>query len=115
MTRSTFTTHDSVELAGRRWLHERPSVAVVLVHGFAASADDPLVVAVAETLHTRGFEVVSYDSRGHGRSSGESTLGDLERHDVAAAVALGAGALRDRGSRGSVDGCDCSASSCCER
>ena len=88
MTRSTFTTHDSVELSGRRWLQERPSVAVVLVHGFAASADDPLVVAVAETLHTRGFEVVSYDSRGHGRSSGESTLGDLESHDVAAAVAL---------------------------
>ena len=35
-----------------------------------------------------GFDVVSYDARGHGRSTGESTLGDLEQHDVAAAVAL---------------------------
>jgi pimeloyl-ACP methyl ester carboxylesterase len=29
---------------------------------------------------------LSYDSRGHGRSNGRCTLGDLERHDVAAAV-----------------------------
>jgi alpha-beta hydrolase superfamily lysophospholipase len=88
VTRLTFTTDDAVELSGRRWLHERPSVAVVLVHGFTASANDPLVVAVAEALHARGLEVVSYDARGHGGSSGESTLGDLERHDVAAAVAV---------------------------
>ena len=34
-----------------------------------------------------GFDVVSYDSRGHGRSEGVCTLGDRESLDVAAAVA----------------------------
>jgi pimeloyl-ACP methyl ester carboxylesterase len=34
--------------------------------------------------------VIWYDARGHGRSEGLSTLGDLESHDVAAAVACGA-------------------------
>jgi alpha-beta hydrolase superfamily lysophospholipase len=65
-----------------------PAAAVVLVHGFCASSDDPAVVGVAESLSAQGFDVVSYDARGHGRSAGESTLGDLEQHDVAAAVEL---------------------------
>src|SRR5207248_8073257 len=33
------------------------------------------------------LHVVSYDARGHGQSEGDCTLGDLERLDVAAAVA----------------------------
>jgi alpha-beta hydrolase superfamily lysophospholipase len=82
-------TTDQVTLAGRRWLTEdTPTAAVVLVHGFCASSDDGAVVAVAEALHAQGFDVVSYDARGHGQSTGESTLGDLEQHDVAAAVEL---------------------------
>jgi len=89
MPNSTIVTSDRVTLAGRRWLAEGPvQAAVVLVHGFCASAEDPAVVAVAESLHEAGFDIVSYDARGHGRSDGESTLGDLEQHDVAAAVAL---------------------------
>jgi alpha-beta hydrolase superfamily lysophospholipase len=59
---------------------------VVLVHGFAASADDPAVVRQAEALHVAGFGVVAYDSRGHGDSDGLCTIGDLESQDVAAAV-----------------------------
>jgi pimeloyl-ACP methyl ester carboxylesterase len=89
MPRPTLLTADDVTLVGRRWLTiDTPLAAVVLVHGFCASSDDPQVVAVAESLHEQGFDVVSYDARGHGRSDGESTLGDLEQHDVAAAVAL---------------------------
>jgi len=84
----TLLTHDRETLAGRRWLAESPVASVVLVHGFCASSDDPAVVAVAESLHEQGFDVVSYDARGHGRSTGESTLGDLEQHDVAAAVSM---------------------------
>ncbi len=61
---------------------------MVLVHGFSASADDPDLESVADVMHSRGFDVVSYDSRGHGASEGESTLGDLEQHDVAAAVEI---------------------------
>lgn len=89
MPRPTLTTADQVRLAGRRWLIEGGrTTSVVLVHGFCASSDDAAVVGVAEALHGRGHEVVSYDARGHGRSDGECTLGDLERHDVAAAVAM---------------------------
>jgi alpha-beta hydrolase superfamily lysophospholipase len=89
MPRPTLVTADQVTLSGRRWLtDEAPSASVVLIHGFCASSDDAAVVAVAESLHRDGLDVVSYDARGHGRSMGESTLGDLEQHDVAAAVEL---------------------------
>lgn len=80
-------TSDDVTLLARHW----PAVAdaraaAVLVHGFSASKDDPAVVAVAEGLAAAGLDVVGYDARGHGGSGGLCTLGDDERHDVAAAV-----------------------------
>lgn len=90
------TTTDDLVLTGRNWLRtETPRAAVVLVHGFSASANDPNVRALAEALHDDGLDVVCYDARGHGTSEGHSTLGDLERHDVAAAV----DAARDRSDR----------------
>jgi pimeloyl-ACP methyl ester carboxylesterase len=82
-------TDDGVDLAARLLPADEPTgVAAVLVHGFAASQDDPKVVAVAEALRGAGLHVVTYDSRGHGVSGGLCTLGDRERHDVAAAVAM---------------------------
>ena len=96
MPRPLFTTTDDVVLSGRRWLRaDAPRAAVVLVHGFSASADHPDVCDLAEVLHADGVDVVCYDARGHGTSEGHSTLGDLERHDVAAAV----DAARDRSDR----------------
>ncbi|MCZ7527129.1 MAG: lysophospholipase [Acidimicrobiia bacterium] len=87
--RPRFSTVDDVLLAGRHWLTEPPPLAaVVLVHGFSATAGHPEVSALADTLHATGLDVVSYDARGHGDSEGHSTLGDLEQHDVAAAVAV---------------------------
>ena len=59
---------------------------VVIAHGLTANKDDPRVVAVAEALHGVGYDVVTYDSRGHGRSGGLCTLGKLEGMDVAALV-----------------------------
>lgn len=89
MPRPTIFTADEVTLAGRRWLTPGvPTGSVVLVHGFSASSDDPNVAATAAALHALDVDVVTYDARGHGDSGGTSTLGDLERHDVAAAVAL---------------------------
>lgn len=89
MPRPTLTTFDGIRLAGRRWRTDgMPRAAVVLVHGFTASADCPRVTALADALHGDGLDVVAYSARGHGESEGECTLGDLERHDVAAAVAL---------------------------
>jgi pimeloyl-ACP methyl ester carboxylesterase len=61
--------------------------AVVLVHGFTASQDDPDVGDLRTALVTAGLDVVTYDGRGHGGSTGTCTLGGDERHDVAAAVA----------------------------
>ncbi len=83
-------TADGVELVTRTWLVDGDaSAVVVLVHGLSASKDHPHVVALAEDIRHRGFDVIAYDARGHGESGGVSTLGDLERHDVAAAVAWG--------------------------
>jgi pimeloyl-ACP methyl ester carboxylesterase len=60
---------------------------VVLAHGLTANKDEARVVSLASELHRQGFEVIAYDSRGHGQSGGQCTLGDLERYDVAAVVA----------------------------
>lgn len=79
-------TSDGYRLRRREWSADSARAVVVLVHGFVGSADDPAVVRVAGALLADGFDVLSYDSRGHGRSEGVCTLGDLESRDVAAAV-----------------------------
>jgi pimeloyl-ACP methyl ester carboxylesterase len=81
-------TGDGFALVTRRWPCEDAVAVAVLVHGFSASASDDNVVRQAEALNRARFEVVSYDARGHGGSEGTCTLGDLERHDVAAGVDL---------------------------
>lgn len=68
--------------------------AVVLLHGFAASARKPAYARLADVLQ-HDATVLALDLRGHGGSGGWSTLGDRERHDVATAVA----ALRGDGHR----------------
>jgi uncharacterized protein len=81
-------TSDGVELATRSWSCEgEPRAIVILVHGLSASKDHPHVVGLAECIRARSLDVLSYDARGHGESGGLCTLGDLERNDVAAAVA----------------------------
>ena len=87
-------TSDGVRLEARQWLTEGERRAtVVLVHGFAAGMAEARGAALADALREAGFDVLAYDSRGHGASDGEATLGDRERLDVAAAV----GAVRGRG------------------
>ncbi|MBI1378327.1 MAG: alpha/beta fold hydrolase [Frankiales bacterium] len=60
-------------------------VAFVLAHGFTGGWRRPDVRAIAGRL-ARAGDVVSYDSRGHGASSGLTTLGDSEVLDLDAAV-----------------------------
>ena len=62
------------------------ATCVVLAHGFSGSTAKPAVRRVAEGL-ARHAAVLAYDARGHGASSGRTTLGDLEVLDVDAAVA----------------------------
>lgn len=69
-------------------------LAVVLAHGFTGSIRRPAVLAAAERL-SRHAAVLAFDFRGHGRSTGLSTLGDREVLDVDAAVA----AARSQGHR----------------
>jgi len=85
---SLLQTSDGEELAFRSWsCSGEPRAIVILVHGLSSTKDHPHVVGLAECLRARSLDVLSYDARGHGESSGLCTLGDLERHDVAAAVA----------------------------
>jgi pimeloyl-ACP methyl ester carboxylesterase len=82
-------TGDGVRLPVRRWVPRRArATAVVVVHGFGATKDDASVVALAEALSAAGHRVLAYTARGHGDAGGLCTLGDLERHDVAAAADL---------------------------
>lgn len=67
--------------------------ALVIAHGFTGSSSTPAVARISERLNRLGFPVLAIDFRGHGRSGGLGTAGDLEVHDVAAAVAW----LRGRG------------------
>ena len=70
---------DAVHLPGDR------DVAFVLAHGFTLSWQHGAVWKVASRLRQAGG-VVSFDFRGHGRSGGLSTVGDLEIRDLDVAV-----------------------------
>jgi pimeloyl-ACP methyl ester carboxylesterase len=72
---------------------DRP-LAVVLAHGFTGSTRRPQLRRVARTLAGHAG-VLAFDFRGHGASTGLSTLGDKEVLDLAAAVR----AARDLGYR----------------
>jgi pimeloyl-ACP methyl ester carboxylesterase len=61
------------------------SVVVVVAHGFTLSWANPAARRLAAEL-SRAAGVVAFDFRGHGRSGGASTVGDLEVHDVDAAI-----------------------------
>jgi pimeloyl-ACP methyl ester carboxylesterase len=65
-------------------------LAVVVAHGFTGSIDKPALRAVTTAL-ARHCGVVVFDFRGHGRSTGHSTLGDREVLDLEAAVAAARG------------------------
>ena len=81
-------TSDGVEMATRIWpATDQARAVVVVAHGLTANKDEHRVVSLSAALQRQGFEVIAYDSRGHGQSGGQCTLGDLERHDVAAVVA----------------------------
>jgi fermentation-respiration switch protein FrsA (DUF1100 family) len=61
------------------------SLVFVVSHGFTGSWRRPDNRRIAQALRAYGG-VVSYDSRGHGASSGRTTLGDAEVLDLDSAV-----------------------------
>lgn len=82
---ATLRAADGVRLAATHLPHPG-DVAVVVAHGFSGTHTKPWQVRVANGL-ARHAGVVAFDFRGHGRSGGVSTLGELEILDVEAAVA----------------------------
>ena len=60
-------------------------LAIVVAHGFTGSWRRPSMRRVAAEFSQR-VGVVTFDFRGHGRSGGLSTVGDLEVYDLQAAV-----------------------------
>src|SRR5918999_3551194 len=80
----TVRTEDGVLLAGTRIGSGPP---LILCHGFFGWHCKPRMVAMAMAL-SREFTVYTFDFRGHGRSGGLCTYGDLEYLDVDAVVRL---------------------------
>jgi pimeloyl-ACP methyl ester carboxylesterase len=81
----TVTTADGVTLVGTR-VGDGPR-AVVFCHGFMGWHRKHRVVRFVERL-AETFTVYAFDFRGHGRSGGHSTLGELEVLDVDAVVGM---------------------------
>ena len=82
---TTLVTEDGVPIDAVH-LPGPGDLGIVVAHGFTLSWQQPAVWRVATRLSRFGG-VVSFDFRGHGRSGGASTVGDLEIRDLAVAVA----------------------------
>lgn len=87
----TLTTSDGVPIHAEYW--PAPGLAYVVGHGFTGSTRIPRVRRICRQLAETGAAVLALDFRGHGRSGGRSTVGELEVHDLAAAVTF----LRGKG------------------
>lgn len=94
----TLRTSDGVRLAADHWDCGARDLGAVVAHGFTGSSRNPHVQRICQGLAGRGIGLLALDFRGHGRSSGHTTAGGDEIHDVAAAVAW----LRDNGYRSVV-------------
>jgi pimeloyl-ACP methyl ester carboxylesterase len=85
VTATTLVTDDGVPIDAAH-LPGPGDLAFVVAHGFTLSWQRPQVWRIASQL-ARAGGVVAFDFRGHGRSGGLSTLGDLEVKDLDVAVA----------------------------
>ena len=85
-TYRTLRTSDGVDIHAVHVASDGPDdLCCVVVHGFTGHFRQERVQRVIERLRAFGG-VVALDLRGHGRSGGQSTVGDDEVHDVDAAV-----------------------------
>jgi len=82
---TTLVTEDGVPIDAIH-LPGPGDLAIVVAHGFTLSWQRPPVWRIANRF-SRAAGVVTFDFRGHGRSGGLSTLGDLEIKDLDVAVA----------------------------
>ncbi len=85
VTATTLVTEDGVPIDAIH-LPGQEDLAIIVAHGFTLSWQRPQVWRIASRLN-RAAGVITFDFRGHGRSGGLSTLGDLEIKDLDVAVA----------------------------
>ncbi|HKP51231.1 MAG TPA: alpha/beta fold hydrolase [Chloroflexia bacterium] len=81
---------DDIPLKG--WRMELPDGqakhTILILHGSNSTKDNFISMEVARALVQNGYDVFSFDFRGHGESGGELTsLGSWETRDVAGALA----------------------------
>lgn len=87
---------DGTALSARYWAPTDETglkIAYLAGHGFTGSSSTEDVVRICSRFANRGRAVLALDFRGHGRSAGRSSLGDIEVRDLAAGAAF----LRGRG------------------
>lgn len=84
VTTSTLVTQDGVPIETVH-LPGTAGLAIVMAHGFTQSWQKPMVWRIARRFNLKAG-VISFDFRGHGRSGGQSTLGDKEIYDLDVAV-----------------------------
>ncbi|MGI8696298.1 MAG: alpha/beta hydrolase [Mycobacteriales bacterium] len=87
-------TEDAVRIAATHVPGPDREVAVVVGHGFAGHRRRPAALAIVDRLSAYAG-VIAIDFRGHGESTGRSTVGDAEILDLQAAVEC----ARERGYR----------------
>jgi pimeloyl-ACP methyl ester carboxylesterase len=85
VTATTLVTDDGVPIDAIH-LPGQKDLAIIVAHGFTLSWQHPHRWRVARQFN-RAAGVITFDFRGHGRSGGLSTLGDLEIRDLDVAVA----------------------------
>jgi pimeloyl-ACP methyl ester carboxylesterase len=85
ITATTLVTEDGVAIDAVH-LPGPKDLAIIIAHGFTLSWQSPRVWRIANRFNLAAG-VIAFDFRGHGRSGGLSTLGDLEIMDLDVAVA----------------------------
>ncbi|MFD1536469.1 alpha/beta hydrolase [Nonomuraea guangzhouensis] len=78
-------TEDGVRIDAAHTPSTRSDLGIVVAHGFTGGWRDRATRRIVHVLSNHGG-VIAFDFRGHGRSGGESTVGDKEILDVEAAV-----------------------------
>lgn len=83
----TIKTRDGIRLSGW-WIPNEKDSTVIPLHGYTRSrGDDVYMKQTIEFLLKRGYSVLTFDFRAHGKSEGNfTTIGEKELLDVLSAV-----------------------------
>ncbi len=84
-----FQGSDGTVLRGDFWAQAEPAPTVILCHGYRINRT--LLRAIASTQYSYGFNILTFDFRGHGESESVITSGgNIEVRDLEAAIEVAA-------------------------